>query len=153
MPSSKKMEFDAEVEAPAHLLYDVLANKPQSLSTISPDYIQKSGVESGKYGTVLTFHYTIDGEPKTAKEIIEKKDDENYSITWKIVDGDLLKEYKSFKMGVQATPTGTGSLVHMTFEYENNNGCSQEPHSLKEFTLHNVKNIHAYLLNAQLNHA
>jgi hypothetical protein len=40
----------------------------------------------------------IDGQAKVAKEKIEAIDDTNKSITFKVIEGDLLQEYKSFKM-------------------------------------------------------
>ncbi|KAK9935298.1 hypothetical protein M0R45_022406 [Rubus argutus] len=59
-----------------------------------------------------------DGKPKVAK--FEAIDYENNSITLRVVKGDLLEHYKSFKITIQASPKGEGCSVHWTFEYE---GC------------------------------
>ena len=40
---------------------------------------------------------TKDGKDQVVKEVVESIDEENKAITFKVIEGDLLKEYKSFK--------------------------------------------------------
>jgi hypothetical protein len=88
---------------------------------------------------------TIDGEAKAAKEKIVAIDDTNKSITFKVIEGDLLKEYKNFVIVVQATPKGEGSLVHWTMEYEKLKDDIPEPNSLLQFLIDVSKDIDAHL--------
>ncbi|CAI0448742.1 unnamed protein product [Linum tenue] len=54
-----------------------------------------------------------------------------------------MKEYKNFKLVVQATPQSGGewSLVHWTLEYEKLNEEIPEPFSLLQFVVHTSKDI------------
>jgi hypothetical protein len=88
---------------------------------------------------------TVDGEAKVAKEKIVAIDDTKKSITFKVIEGDLLKEYKSFEIVVQATPKGEGSLVHWTMEYEKLKDDIPEPNSLLQFAIDLSKDIDAHL--------
>jgi hypothetical protein len=60
---------------------------------------------------------TIEGESGVFKEKVEL-DDANKTITNVGVEGDVMKEYKTFKPTYQVVPKGTGSLVKLTIEYE-----------------------------------
>jgi len=88
---------------------------------------------------------TIDGEAKAAKEKIVATDDTNKSITFKVIEGDLLKEYKNFVIVFQATPKGEGSLVHWTLEYEKLKDDIPEPNTLLQFLIDVSKDIDAHL--------
>lgn len=60
-----------------------------------------------------------EGKALKAKEKVSF-DDTNKAITLTVLDGDLMKEFKSFKAVVKATPKadGNGSVVTWTVEYE-----------------------------------
>ncbi|KAF2316805.1 hypothetical protein GH714_042146 [Hevea brasiliensis] len=149
-----KLEADVEVNAPADQFHDVFSCRPHHVSIMSPEKIQGCELhegEWGKEGTVVCWNYFHDGSPKIAKEIIEAIDDVNFSTTFKVVEGDLLKDYKSFKLIVQATPKEKGSLVHWTLEYEKINENTPDPNTLLEFVVHCSKDIAAHLTQAQKN--
>lgn len=44
-----------------------------------------------------------DGEAKIAKEIIEAVDPDNNSITFRDIEEDMMKEYKSFTLKIDVT--------------------------------------------------
>jgi hypothetical protein len=87
----------------------------------------------------------IDGQAKVAKQKIEAIDETNKSITFKVIEGDLLKEYKSFKIFVQASPKGEGSLVHWSMEYEKLKEDVPEPKTLLQFAVDMSKDIDGHL--------
>ncbi|KAM7277010.1 hypothetical protein ACFE04_018876 [Oxalis oulophora] len=74
-----------------------------------------------------------DGEPRVAKEVIEAVDVENNSITYRVIEGDLMKEYKNFLLTIQVTPKGTGSNVHWILEYEKISEEVAHPETLAQF--------------------
>ena len=83
------------------------------------------------------------------KVLIEAIDDKNKSISCKIVDGQILKEYKSFKFTIQATDKSDGgSTVKTIIEYENLNDDAPPPNNYFEFADVLYKNIDAYLINS-----
>lgn len=86
-----------------------------------------------------------DGKAKVAKELFEAIDDENNSITLRVVEGDLLEHYKSFKITIQASPKGEGCSVHWTFEYEKVHGDVEDPHTLLQLAVDLSADIGSHL--------
>lgn len=91
---------------------------------------------------------TKDGEAKVGKQKVEAIDPVNNSITLKLIEGDVLKQYKSFVSKIQATPKGNGSVVHWTFEYEKLNQSVGHPETLLDLAVQMSKDIDSYLTQA-----
>lgn len=89
-----------------------------------------------------------DGKEHIAKEIVEVIDDENKLVSYKVIEGDLLNEYKRFKVIVQSVPKGQGGLIKWTMEYEKLSDDIPPPEKLMEFCLHATKDIEEHLINA-----
>ena len=47
---------------------------------------------------------TVDGKAVMSREILEKVDNENQSVTYNVIGGVLKETYQSFKFIVQAIP-------------------------------------------------
>ncbi|CAN1284736.1 MLP-like protein 34 [Linum perenne] len=87
-----------------------------------------------------------DGKAKVAKEVIEEIDDVNLSTTFRVIEGDLMKDYKNFKLVVKATPQKKiegeeWCLVRWILDYEKLKEETPEPFSLLEFVVHTSKDI------------
>lgn len=52
------------------------------------------------------------------KHVIEAVDEEKNLITFKVLEGDIMEHYKTFKFTLQTIPKRMGSVVHWTLEYE-----------------------------------
>ncbi|KAG8634751.1 hypothetical protein MANES_17G079075v8 [Manihot esculenta] len=98
---------------------------------------------------IHSFDLLEDGSAKVAKEIIETIDDVNLLTVFKVIKGNVLKEYKSFKLTIQATPKGEGCVVRWTLEYEKLHENIQDPYSLLEFIVQFSKDVSAYLMKCQ----
>ncbi|KAJ8751486.1 hypothetical protein K2173_016706 [Erythroxylum novogranatense] len=149
-----KLEADVEIKSPAGKFHDVFSCRPHHVNTMSPDKIHGVDLHEGhwgKEGTVITWNYTHDGVKKTAKEIVEAIDDNNNSTTFRVIDGDLMKEYKDFRLIVQATPkpNGEGSVVHWTLVYQKLHPQIPDPATLLEFAVHCSKDVDAHLTQTQ----
>lgn len=63
-----------------------------------------------------------DGKPTFSKELTEAIDDVNHSVTFKVLEGNPLDRYKSFKITLQVTPKlgvhDEGSVVSLVLQYE-----------------------------------
>uniref|UniRef100_A0A2C9U704 Bet v I/Major latex protein domain-containing protein n=1 Tax=Manihot esculenta TaxID=3983 RepID=A0A2C9U704_MANES len=154
MSLSGKLEANVEIDAAADQFHNVFSCRPHHTCNMSPGKIHACDLhegEWGKEGTVVCWHYFDDGYRKVAKEIIETIDDVNLSITYKVIAGDPLKEYKNFKFIVQAIPKGKGSLVHWTMEYEKIHENISNPNTLMEFLIHCTNDIYAHLQMQQNN--
>lgn len=85
-----------------------------------------------------------DGKDKVAKEVIESIDEEKKSITFKVIEGDLLETYKSFKGTCHVDKEGEDSLVTWTFEYEKLHEKVEDPHTLMDFIVSVTKDIESH---------
>ncbi|KAL0005294.1 hypothetical protein SO802_012855 [Lithocarpus litseifolius] len=59
----------------------------------------------------------LEGQSEVFKEKVEL-DDANRSVTQVGIEGEVMKDYKTFKPIYQVVPKGTGSLVKLSIEYE-----------------------------------
>ncbi|KAJ4840589.1 hypothetical protein Tsubulata_021424 [Turnera subulata] len=140
------LEAEVEVKTDAKTIHDVFSCRPHHISNMTPEKIQGVDLHEGDLGTpgtVLIWNYVHEGVPKIAKEVVEAIDDVNLSTTFKVIEGDLLTEFKDFKATVKATPkaNGEGAIAHWHFEYEKLHEGIPDPHSLLEFTIHMTKDI------------
>ncbi|KAJ0241172.1 hypothetical protein HA466_0216210 [Hirschfeldia incana] len=94
-----KLEAYVEIKASAEQFHHMFTAKPHHVSKISPGNIQGCELhegEWGKPGSIIFWNYFHDGEAKVAKERIEEVDPEKNLISFRVMEGDLMKEYKSF---------------------------------------------------------
>ena len=89
---------------------------------------------------------TTDGKKKTAKDIIEAIDAETKSVTFKVVEGDLMELYKTFIAVVHVDTKGESNLVTWTFHYEKLNENVEEPNTLMDFCIAVTKDIETHHL-------
>lgn len=69
-------------------------------------------------------------------------------MTFHLIGGDLMEEYKSFRITFQAIPkeNGEGSRVHWIFEYEKLHDEIVHPETLLDFLVALSKDIDAHLV-------
>lgn len=134
--------------------------------------------ELGSEGAILTWHYVrgtyvpcilihqifkqllswliiydwwwLDGKVETVKTVVEKIDAEKNAVRFKVVEGDLLKEFKWFVSAVQVSPKGNGegSVVHWDLEFEKIHDKVPHPHSLIDLVIGMSKDIDTFLIGA-----
>ncbi|XP_065854937.1 MLP-like protein 43 [Euphorbia lathyris] len=147
----EKMDADVEIKSSAEKFHDVFSCRPHHVKNMTPDKIHGCDLHEGdfgKQGTIVNWTYTHDGEKKVAKELVEEIDDVNNSTTFKVIEGDLMKEYKLFRLTVKATAKGDGkegSVVNWTLEYERMNHQIAQPNTLLDFLVNCTKDIDAHL--------
>lgn len=95
---------------------------------------------------IFVLFYTVDGKAKVGKDMIEAVDEETNSITFRVIEGDLLEHYKSFKYTIQAIPKAKGCVVHWTMEYEKLHEDIPDSCSLLELCVGISKDIDAHLM-------
>ena len=94
----------------------------------------------------INFVIHIDGKKCVAKELVESVDNENNKITFKVLEGDLMEGYKSFRFIIQVFPQEEGSVVHWIMEYEKLKDHSPDPHTLLELAIDVSKDIDSHLV-------
>ncbi|KAF8046970.1 hypothetical protein N665_3289s0004 [Sinapis alba] len=146
-----KLETDVEIKASAEQFHHMFTGKPHHVSKASPGNIQGCDLHEGdwgKPGSIIFWNYVHDGEAKVAKERIEAVEPEKNLITFRVIEGDLMKEYKSFLLTIQVTPKhgGAGSIVHWHLEYEKISEEVAHPETLLQFCVEVSKEIDEHLL-------
>ncbi|WZZ68667.1 hypothetical protein YC2023_080037 [Brassica napus] len=138
------IETTVEVKSTPEKLHDMLVGKKHHMPDASPSFIQSCELHEGEIGQV-------DGEAKVMKERIESIDPENNRATYRVLEGDLMNEYKSFVVTFQVTPKEgePGSILHWHFEYEKINEEVAHPETLLQFAVEVSKEIDAHLMSEE----
>ncbi|KAL9272706.1 MLP-like protein [Drosera capensis] len=142
---------DYELRSSGDLFHDMFSTKPHHISNVSPQHIQGCDLHQGEFGvpgSVIFWNYTLDGKACVAKEIVEAIDVENKSITFNVIEGDLTKEYKTFKVTIDIVPKGDIDVVKWTIDYEKLKESVPEPIKILEFAINITKDIEAHHLKA-----
>ncbi|XP_028081234.1 kirola-like [Camellia sinensis] len=88
------------------------------------------------------------GGSESAKERIEAIDVDNKSVTFNLLEGDVLKVYKTFKSTLQVTNMDDGCLIKVTLAYEKQHEDTPPPTMYLDFVANVSKDIEAYLFKA-----
>ncbi|GMY18280.1 MLP-like protein 28 [Fagus crenata] len=146
-----KVETDVEIKASAEKFHEVFSCRPHHISNVCPEKVQGVALHEGdwgKEGAVVCWDYVLDGKTSVAKAILEAIDMENKSVTYKVIEGDLMEHYKSIKLTIEVSPKDEGSLVHWIIQYEKLNEEIVDPHTLLQLAIDVTKDIDAHLTQA-----
>ncbi|XP_010471091.1 PREDICTED: MLP-like protein 31 [Camelina sativa] len=146
------LETTVELKCSAEKFHDMLVGRPHHVSNATPTNIQGAELhegEMGQVGAVILWNYVHDGEAKVVKERIESVDPENNRVTYKVIEGDLLKEYSNFVVTLQVTPKEgePGSVAHWHFDYEKINEEVAHPETLLQLAVEVSKEMDEHLLS------
>ncbi|OMO99695.1 hypothetical protein COLO4_13136 [Corchorus olitorius] len=150
MAQIAKMDAQIEMKSTADNVYDIFKNKLHLLPKISPQEFKGVKLVEGEWGSlgsVRVWANTASGSVGTAKETIEAIDDQSKTITYKFSEGKMMKFYKNFKLTLKVLPSGQGSLVKWTIDFEKQNESIPDPIKHMEFNINFTKNVDAYLLH------
>ncbi|KAF5939986.1 hypothetical protein HYC85_021153 [Camellia sinensis] len=144
-----KIERQMEIKSDGDVFHEVLSARPHHIYNMSPDHVQSVELLEGQWGTpgcVIFWKYTHEGKPKTCKQIITELDVAKKSTTYKVIEGDLLQEYKTFAFILKVEPKGQNNLVTWTLEYEKLNEQIDDPNSLMDTVMTVSQDIETYHL-------
>jgi hypothetical protein len=152
MATNGKLEVEVEVKSNADKFWNTL----KDCATIFPkafpnDYKTIEILEGdGKSAGSIRLLTLGEGSPlvKIRKERIDDFDDSKRTLTYSVIDGDLLKYFKKFKGHLSVTPKGDGSLVKWSSEYETNSQEVSDPQLIKEVAVKTFLKVDDYTLNA-----
>lgn len=82
---------------------------------------------------------------KVSKERIDSVDEDGKIYVYSIIDGDLMKYYKTFIGKIIAVPNGESSLLKWSCHFEKASEEIPDPSVIKEFAVKNFKEIDDYL--------
>lgn len=90
--------------------------------------------------------FVVDGKDRVAKTLIQEIDEGKKSVTFKVLEGDLLELYKTFVIHVHVDTHGLNNLVTWTVEYEKLSPDVSDPDTLMEFYKKVTKDIETHHL-------
>ncbi|CAH2049011.1 unnamed protein product, partial [Thlaspi arvense] len=140
MSLSGKMVRQVEIKSDGDVFHQIWRHRPHHISNMSPGNVQSCDLHEGEWGTVgsvIYWNYTHDGKKKVAKDIIEAIDEENKSVTYKVIEGDLMELYKTFIATVHVDTKGDKNLLNEGVE---------DPTTLLDFCVTLTKDIEAHHL-------
>ncbi|KAJ8427287.1 hypothetical protein Cgig2_004338 [Carnegiea gigantea] len=162
-----KLEVEVDIKISGDLFHELFGSRPHHVPNITPDKIHNCEVhegEFGKPGSVLYWNYTLgqlllwweenellltdadDGKKCVAKVIVEAIDKENKCIRFKVIEGDLLNEFKSLTVNMQAIPMGEVTGVKWIAEFEKIHDDGPYPAKLMDFAVAITRDIEAHHL-------
>ncbi|XP_061341108.1 MLP-like protein 43 [Gastrolobium bilobum] len=145
----EKLETDVHIKASAEQFHDVFCSRTHHLANVCPEKIQGVEIHEGEWGTegsIVFWNYVHDGKACVAKELVEAIDTENNTITFKVLEGDLLEHYKSFRITIHVIPQEEGSVAHWTMEYEKLKDHIPDPHTLLQLAIDVSHDIDSHLI-------
>jgi hypothetical protein len=95
-----------------------------------------------------SFLRVFSGSPlvKVSKEKIEAFDEGKRTLSFSVIEGDLLNYYKVFKCHITVVPKGAGSLAKWSSEFQKATEEIPDPHVIKDFVVKNFQELDAYVL-------
>ncbi|XP_075491278.1 MLP-like protein 31 [Primulina tabacum] len=142
-----KLIAQVAFKAGGDVFHHLMSNKPHHLSNVTPAKIQTCELHQGDYGTngsVIRWKYTFAGE-KTAKQLLQDIDEVRKTISYKMLEGDLLKYYKNTLITMHVETRDRVDFVTWTVEYELLKPENQHPISLIGFFIDLTKEVEAHI--------
>ncbi|KAG8384178.1 hypothetical protein BUALT_Bualt04G0091100 [Buddleja alternifolia] len=139
------LDATAAIKCPADKFYNFFKYNMSDLVKIFPASFKGAQLLEGQEGTVgcvILWNYLLGVLPMSAKVITEAIDDAGKSITFAVLEGDVLQLYKSFK----ATLTVSDGLAKWSFAYEKATLLSPPPELYLPFGIAICTMVDAYLL-------
>ncbi|MED6113092.1 hypothetical protein PIB30_067750 [Stylosanthes scabra] len=146
-----KLEVEIEVKSSVEKFCGIVKDFP-TISKIIPDYkiIEITEGDGKVPGSIIKATVDLGSEKAVYKERIEGVDDAKRTLTYSVIDGDLVKHLKSYKRCVIVTPKvdNNGSIVKWSCDYEKASPDVPEPIFIKDFASKMFSKIDDYLLSA-----
>ncbi|KGN49635.1 MLP-like protein 329 [Cucumis sativus] len=151
MPSVQKIMEPVELkigrEKYYHFLKDNVYHAPNIISTIQDVAIHEGDWDNCSHDSIKVWNYTIDGKAEVMKEQ-PTFDDENLQISFTVIEGDMLKKYRSMKISYHSVPKGPQQCVlYVTLEYEKYDPTTPDPYNYLQLIAKAIKDLENYLIH------
>lgn len=80
------------------------------------------------------------------KEKIEVVDDAKKTLSYSVIEGDMLKYYNNFKATLSVSPKGDGSLVKWWCEFDKTSDELPNPDIIKDFGVKTLQDLDAFIV-------
>ncbi|KAJ9172075.1 hypothetical protein P3X46_015362 [Hevea brasiliensis] len=160
MASSGKLDVEVHIKSSPDKFWNSIRDSTTLFPKAFPDQYKNIRVLEGDGkapGSVRLFTYA-EGSPlvKVSKERIDAVDEASKHVAYSVIEGDLLKYYKTFKgfifvVFLPSNSTGSkengDSLVKWSWEFEKPSADVEVPHVIKDFVVNNFEEVDEYILD------
>ncbi|MBA0572501.1 hypothetical protein Golob_002838 [Gossypium lobatum] len=130
MAQIKRMECQLEIKSSADKFFDAYKTKAQLMPKMANQVVRDVKL--------------VEGNGWDSEGSVNDKD---RTLVYKLVEGEIMKAFKSWNSILNVMPMGEGSLVKWTMEFEKQNDDVPDPVKYGEFLTTWAKNVDTYLLN------
>lgn len=144
-----KLICQTNIKTDGDVFHEIFGKRPHHVQTMTPENIQGCDLyegEFGKVGSIVIWKYSIDGKQMVAKERVEAIDEEEKQVTFKVLEGDVLKDFKIFVLSVHVDTSGVDNFVTWSFDYEKVDESVKDPTSYLNLVLRMTKDIETHHL-------
>ncbi|KAL3631047.1 hypothetical protein CASFOL_024031 [Castilleja foliolosa] len=149
---ASKVEVEVEMKSKSDKVWASIRDStdvfPKALSHQykSIDVLEGDGKSAGSI-RLVTYQPGLSDITKPAKEKVEKVDEANKSLSYSVIEGDVLEYYKNFKASLSVSPKGDhGSVVKWWCNFDKASDQVPNPDLIRDFAINNFKELDAYIL-------
>ncbi|XP_057528812.1 MLP-like protein 423 [Amaranthus tricolor] len=148
-----KLEVDVEVKSNPDKFWSSIRESDKVFPKAFPELYKSIDILEGDgkaVGSVRLVNFA-EGFPfvTKSKEKVEAVDEENKTVSYSVLEGEVLNFYKSFKAHLTIKPKEEGSLVKWSCEFEKSTENAPDPETVfKDFAVKTFHDLDAYLLKA-----
>ncbi|KAK1380584.1 MLP-like protein 34-like [Heracleum sosnowskyi] len=144
-----KLICQTSIKTDGDVFHEIFGTRPHHLHTMTPENIHGCDLHEGEFGKVGSFiiwKYSMDGKQMVEKHRVEAIDEEQKQVTYKVIEGELLKSFKIFVINVHVDTSGVDNLVTWSFDYEKVDESIKDPTEYLDFVLRINKDIETHHL-------
>ncbi|RZC72181.1 hypothetical protein C5167_035382 [Papaver somniferum] len=152
-------QVETELKCSADKFYNLFRHNIMLLPTIFPQFYKSVKIVKGdgksSVGNIREWQYVTPGASSkviSVKEIVKSVDEDNRSITFSVLGGDLMTQYKTFDIIMTVTPKDvdnieeSGSKVKWWIQYEKRTEDVHSPDAHIQVAAAITKELGHYLL-------
>ncbi|KAK1269186.1 MLP-like protein 423 [Acorus gramineus] len=145
-----KLELEVVTKSSADKFWGAIRNSSELFPRIFPEQFKSIEIVEGdgqSVGSVRLVKYA-EGVPIVTftKEKLEIADEENKTVSYTVIDGELATLFKSFKATLHVVPRGEGALVKWNIEYDKASDEVPDPNLVQETAKKTFTDLDEYLL-------
>ncbi|KAI3865862.1 hypothetical protein MKX03_020610 [Papaver bracteatum] len=143
-----KLVTQLEVNCDADIFYKIVKHH-EDVPNVIPHFITGVKVTKGDglvSGCIKEWNYILEGKEMTDVEETTHAD-ESRTLTHRVIEGNLMKDYKKFELIIQTNPksNGHGSIVTHSIVYEKMNEDSPVPFDYLKFCHQTIVDMSAHI--------
>ncbi|KAL5726280.1 hypothetical protein ACHQM5_009335 [Ranunculus cassubicifolius] len=150
MAQIHKLHVETDIKSSADKFYSRFKNNMSELTKVYPEIYKSIEVHAGdgkSVGSVILWKYALgNGEVSVGKEKIVAVDNKNRSITFEVIQGDLLDVFKTFLLKIQVIEKVNKNVVKWSLEFEKTREDVPDPYMLLDLLAKVTKKLDAYIL-------